>query len=69
MGQIVDFFGAPQAPIQPVPQIQVGGAIQNLGIAYNDKFPNNQVQQRVMPQSVEQPIPRVVEWDLGRNGP
>lgn len=53
MGWIVDFFGALQAPIQPIPQVQAVGAFQNLGV--ENGFSNNQVQQYFMPQLIEQP--------------
>lgn len=49
MGQITDFFRAPQTPIQPVPQIQAVGEIQNPEVVNNGGFPNNQVQQQVCP--------------------
>lgn len=45
MGLIVDYFGAPQVLIQPVPRVQVVGAIQNPGVIDNKRHPNNQVQQ------------------------
>lgn len=57
MCQITDLFGAPQAPIQPVPQIQALGATQNLGVANNEGFHNNQVHKELFPNQLNNPYP------------
>lgn len=44
MSRIIDFFSVPQALTHPIPQVQVVGAVQNLGIANNEGCLNNQVQ-------------------------
>lgn len=69
MGRVADYFSAPQAPFRPTPQIQNVRLVQNLGVLNNEGILNDQGRKKVMPQTVVQNIPRVVNGNLCQNGP